>query len=476
MSTVAKFQLSDRKQVIESQLGNSSSREGNWLTSIWIVLKDSTALGLLTILAPLNLSLTLIALICSKVFRRKPRYRQPFASDAKTVLISGGKMTKALQLARFFRASGHRVVLCETKKYWLTGHRYSAAVDKFITTADPDSPEYADSLLRIVEEEAVDFYVPVCSPVASQHDSEAIETLSHRCRVIHPSPDTITTLDDKFQFARSGQALGLGTPKSFLITDPQQVLEFDFAKEDREYVLKSIPYDSVRRLDLTRLPCDSNKQTEAFVRSLPISESKPWVMQEFIPGKEFCTHSTVVGGELRVHCCCESSAFQVNYQHIHDEEIEAWVRRYAAGLNLTGQVSFDFIRAEDDGQLYAIECNPRTHSAITTFYESDKVAAAYLANSSNSTLTPSSSSRATYWLYHELWRLVTSVLNPTRFSQRLKIILRGKEAVFDWDDPLPFFLLHHFQIPMLLLKDLRLRRGFVRIDFNIGKLVQLGGD
>ncbi|MEC8474694.1 MAG: ATP-grasp enzyme, partial [Planctomycetota bacterium] len=97
-------------------------------------------------------------------------------------------------------------------------------------------------------------------------------------------------------------------------------------------------------------------------------------------------------------------------------------------------------------------------------------------NSSSSTLTPSNSSRATYWLYHELWRLVTSILNPTRFIQRLEIIFHGKEAVFDWDDPLPFFLLHHFQIPMLLLKDLRLRRGFVRIDFNIGKLVQLGGD
>lgn len=31
-------------------------------------------------------------------------------------------MTKALQLARSFHQTGHRVVLIETHKYWLVGH------------------------------------------------------------------------------------------------------------------------------------------------------------------------------------------------------------------------------------------------------------------------------------------------------------------------------------------------------------------
>jgi hypothetical protein len=37
-------------------------------------------------------------------------------------------------------------------------------------------------------------------------------------------------------------------------------------------------------------------------------------------------------------------------------------------------------------------------------------------------------------------------------------------------------MVHHWQIPLLLLDDLRKRKGWVRIDFNIGKLVQIGGD
>ena len=55
-------------------------------------------------------------------------------------------------------------------------------------------------------------------------------------------------------------------------------------------------------------------------------------------------------------------------------------------------------------------------------------------------------------------------------------ILRGKEAIFDWSDPLPFLLVHHLQIPWLLLGNLVRRKGFIRIDFNIGKLVEPAGD
>lgn len=94
-------------------------------------------------------------------------------------------------------------------------------------------------------------------------------------------------LDDKYAFAEKARSLGLSVPKSFKITDPEQILNFDFSQEKRKYILKSIPYDSVRRLDLTKLPCETPQATVDFVNSLPISPQKPWIMQEFIPGKNF---------------------------------------------------------------------------------------------------------------------------------------------------------------------------------------------
>ncbi len=431
------------------------------------MIKNVVTFALLLVMLPLNAALVFPALLVSLIFRGSRR------RGGKTVLVSGGKMTKALQLARSFSRAGHRVILVETHKYWLVGHRFSNAVDRFFTVPNPGDPDYANALLEIVQRERVDVYVPVCSPVASHFDSLAMTTLSPVCEVLHAPPDKIELLDDKFQFAKTAESFGLAAPKSFRITDPQQVIDFDFSAETRPYILKSIPYDSVRRLDLTKLPCASPAETAAFVRSLPIAAATPWVMQEFIRGKEFCTHGTMRDGKLRVHCCCESSAFQINYENVDEPEIEAWVRRFTEGISLTGQASLDFIKADDDGRIYAIECNPRTHSAITMYYNHPGLADAYLESDRMvAPAQPLPGSRPTYWIYHEAWRLLTA----GNQASRLRTILRGRDAIFDWRDPLPFLMVHHWQIPLLLLRDLRERRGWVKIDFNIGKLVQIGGD
>ncbi len=51
-------------------------------------------------------------------------------------------------------------------------------------------------------------------------------------------------------------------------------------------------------------------------------------------------------------------------------------------------------------------------------------------------------------------------------------IWRGKEAIFMVNDPLPFLMVHHWQIPLELLDSLRTLRSWIRIDFNIGELIE----
>ncbi|MGC1393340.1 MAG: ATP-grasp domain-containing protein [Coleofasciculaceae cyanobacterium] len=443
------------------------------MASIFAILQNIATLTLLLIAFPIN-SIIVISCLLGGFFHRQKR---TIAENPKTVMLTGGKMTKALQLARSFHAAGHRVILVETEKYWLTGHQFSKAVDRFYTVPEPkNDPEgYTQALLNIAKTENVDIYVPVCSPVSSYYDSLAKPLLSGCCEVFHFDAEVTKMLDDKFAFAEIARSLNLSVPKSFQITNPQQVIDFDFSNEKRPYILKSIPYDSVRRLDLTKLPCATPEETAAFVNSLPISEEKPWIMQEFIPGKEFCTHSTVRNGELRLHCCCESSAFQVNYENVEQPKIREWVSHFVKSLKLTGQASFDFIQAED-GTIYAIECNPRTHSAITMFYNHPGVAEAYLGEELLAApFEPLADSKPTYWLYHEVWRL-NEIRSFEQLQTWLNNIVRGKEAIFAVNDPLPFLAVHHWQIPLLLLDNLRKLRGWIRIDFNIGKLVELGGD
>ena len=442
-------------------------------TPILTLLKSLGTLTLLLIAFPINCIVVITSLLWSLLSR--PFHQPVLAENPKTVMLTGGKMTKALQLARSFHAAGHRVVLVETHKYWLTGHRFSNAVACFYTVPAPqkDPDGYTQALLDIAKTEGVDIYIPVCSPVSSYYDSLAKPALSGCCEVFHFDADVTAMLDDKFAFSETARSLGLSVPKSFRITHPDQVLNFDFS-DDRKYILKSIPYDSIRRLNLTKLPCDTPEETAAFVKSLPISEEKPWIMQEFISGQEYCTHSTIRDGELRLHCCCASSAFQVNYENVDRPDIMRWVTHFAKELK-TGQASFDFIAAED-GTVYAIECNPRTHSAITMFYNHPGVAEAYFGKEALAEpLQPLSNSQPTYWLYHEVWRL-NEIRSWSQLQTWVKNILHGTDAIFDINDPLPFLMVHHWQIPLLLLDNLRQLRGWIRIDFNIGKLVELGGD
>lgn len=425
-----------------------------------------TCATLLALLATLPIDLALVGLA---LLRRVPDPAGT-AGDGRTVLISGGKMTKALQLARAFHVAGHRVVLIESAKYRLTGHRFSRAVDAFHCVPEPTASGYAEALLDIVRRERVDVFVPVSSPAASLHDARARRLLDGVCEVVHADEDMVRMMDDKAVFSKAAGALGLRVPDWRRITDPQQVADFDFP-DGRSYILKRIAYNPVGRLDLTRLSAETPTENAEFARALPISDSDPWILQEYIEGQEYCTHGTVRRGRLQVYGCCESSASQLNYAMLDKPEILSWVEQFVGELGVTGQVSLDFIEAAD-GHAYAIECNPRTHSAITMFDNHRQVAAAYL-DDGHPMVTPRPGARPTYWIYQEFWRLLTQ---PGRRRRRLATMLRGKDAIFTWWDPLPYFMVHHVQIPVLLLGNLRRRRGWTKIDFNIGKLVEEGGD
>jgi predicted ATP-grasp superfamily ATP-dependent carboligase len=443
-----------------------------WLS----VLQNLGTLVLLTIALPFNLIFVLTALMGNAIVRF--RMQQPLPTAAKTILLTGGKMTKALQLARSFHAAGHRVVLVETEKYWLSGHRFSRAIDRFYTIPTPqkDPQKYTQALLAIVQQEQVDIFIPVSSPIASWYDSLAKPALSQHCEVFHFDGDVTKILDDKFAFSEQARAIGLLTPKTFIITDPQQIINFDFSNDDCQYILKSISYSSVHRLDMTKLPLNSQAETVNHVQNLPICPEQPWIMQEFITGQEYCTHSTVRNGTVQLYCCAKSSAFQVNYEHVDNPQILQWVTQFVKSLNLTGQISFDLIQRAD-GTIFAIECNPRTHSAITMFYNHPGVADAYLSQEPlpDAPLQPLPSSKPTYWLYHEIWRL-NEVRSFAQLQTWWKTVSQGKDALFALDDPLPFLTVPHWQIFLLLLDNLRKLKGWIRIDFNIGKLVEFGGD
>lgn len=462
-------------------------------------LKSTAVLLLLLVLAIPTLVWTVLASIRLRLTDpRKP------APSGRTVLLTGGKMTKCLQLARLFHAMGDRVIVAETRPYQYCGTRFSKAVDQYIIIPKIKGAgeDYRQALIRIAQQEQVDLFVPVASPKAAFFDALAKPDFPEHTEVFHFDADIVKELDDKHRFCQLAKRFGLSAPESHLITSREQLLDMTFA-DGKRYILKKIDYDPVYRLDLRTLP---HRGWEERVRALPISEQEPWVLQEFLEGKEVCTHTTTRDGEVKLYVCSDSSPFQVNYAMLHLPAVRAWVDSFVQQLGATGQISFDFIIQKDD-QVMPIECNPRTHSAITVFHDQPTAATAYYPAQSRSlsgqTRPPSEHTHTqtqthsrslsghtrpspehtqtqthpthTYWLYHELHRILRSD-SWERLNFLFRRVWTGKEAVFDWKDPWPFWFNNHVGIPYQIVQSLRAGTPWTHIDFNIGKLAIPGGD
>ena len=219
------------------------------------------------------------------------------------MLISGGKMTKALQLARSFHAAGHRVDARGVAKYRLTGHRFSGRSTAFHTVPEPDDPGYAAALLDIVRHEGVDVYVPVCSPAASWYDALAARRLLPYCEVVHVDAAHDrggSTTRPRSPRPRRRSASRCRTP--IAITDPAQVASTSTSPRRPRYILKSIPYDPVEPAGPHAAAAAPRPRRRR--RSPAPSRSRadnPWILQEFVAGQEYCTHSTVRDGRLQVY-------------------------------------------------------------------------------------------------------------------------------------------------------------------------------
>ena len=240
-------------------------------------------------------------------------------------------MTKALQLARSFHAAGHRVILVESAKYRLTGHRFSRAVDRFYAVP---KPAVARLRRRAARHRAGRGRRRLRAGLQPGGQLLRRPGQAGRCRryceVLHGDAGHGPPAGRQVRVrGHWPPRSGCRSPDTYRVycTRPGRRLRLR-RRPRRPYILKSIPYDPVHRLDLTHAAAAvAPTETAAFARSKPISPAQPVDHAgASSQGQEYCTHSTVRDGQVQVYCCCESSAFQVNYEMVDKPEIEAWVR------------------------------------------------------------------------------------------------------------------------------------------------------
>lgn len=460
-------------------------------------MQNAGLLVLSIIFLPLDTFILLISYVLKYWFHngveeRRQRALRKTGFKPYRVLVTGVGMTKGLCLARQFYEAGHEVIGADFEPQQgrhgtlVVCGRMSASLKRFVRLRRPDakngSAPYIQSLLDAIGEYKVDLWVS-CSGVASAvEDGIAKEVVEARtaCQAIQFDVKTTQTLHEKHSFIKYTESLGLTVPETREITSRADVEMFlRKAPAGRKYIMKTIGVDDAMRADMTLLPRETPEDTARHIARLRISRASPWILQQFVDGREYCTHSMVVDGKVRAFVACPSAELLMHYEALPSTSplsraMLEFTEKFAAsgGKGFTGHLSFDFMvenptaSSPADITLYPIECNPRAHTAVALFNGTTAMVDAYLSvldaashDSQSKVVVPVRKDRY-YWVGHDV---VTLLILPTLSAMALRLsiselinsykillthLVDWKDGTYETWDPLPWWWLYHGYWPM----------------------------
>jgi hypothetical protein len=368
-----------------------------------------------------------------------------------TVLFTGGRAPVTLELARLFRAAGHRVVVAESLALPLT--RASRAVHSHYRVPAPRSAPraFVAALLDIVRRECVDLVVPTCEEVF--HLAREAAALRPHTRVFVAPFAQLRRLHSKYEFIRSAARAGLPVPHT---------LRFCAAAELRAYV-SSTPSGLVLKPEYSRFA------TEVLIRpplsalaALEVSPERPWVAQAYVTGAPVCSYAVAHEGKLSAYAAygvayTAGLASTIRFEPNRDARILDWVTRFVAAEGFTGQIAFDFM-VTPEGTVLPLECNPRATSGVHLFAEQPELAQAFLAPTEQ-VLMPSQAAPSMLAIPMLLYGLPRA-LQHRRLAPFMRDFMGSRDVVFRARDPLPA-LLQGLSIVELVGLSLRHGRGLL---------------
>ena len=179
-------------------------------------------------------------------------------------------------------------------------------------------------------------------------------------------------------------------------------------------------------------------------------------------------------GEILIYSSNASSPVQIDYRDAsHKSEIFRWIESFVAQKRLSGSLCFDFLE-DESGEMFCIECNPRLHSNIVLLASRRRQAATAISRALEETehartelvVRPEPAQRRVHWTYNELARL----LEGDSLERVLTLLRAGRDAVWDEEDPLPWLLLNHLQLPSLLAAAVISGHQWNIVNFCLGQL------
>jgi predicted ATP-grasp superfamily ATP-dependent carboligase len=347
----------------------------------------------------------------------------------KNILLTGGRAPAALELARAFHRAGHTVFMAESLRGHLSQPSNAIKANFVVPAPRQEEDAFIGALSKIIVENKIDLLIPTCEEIF--HIARRREELP--CAVFTESIAMLDQLHNKWNFVVNAADLGLFVPETTLITSMDNLLHA--YASGRELVLKPV-YSRFASRTLIRPPLRESSST------LTLHSGAPWVAQGYIRGTEICTYSICHNGRVTAHTSYPSTftagqGAAIVFQHINHADIFSWVKTFVAKNHFTGQIAFDFIQTPN-GQIYALECNPRATSGVHLLASHPKFVEAFL-NAEMEYITSMDNSSymlSTAMLIYGL----PAAWKKHNMRQWLKTFFSSSDVILSYKDPLPFLL------------------------------------
>lgn len=289
---------------------------------------------------------------------------------------------------------------------------------------------------EIVLQYQIELIIPTCEEV--YYFSMLQEELLPQTEVFTSDLATLKLLHSKYHFIELLKKWELPFPKTFIAANIAELNQH--RQKLKQYVLKP---EYSRFAD--KVVIDDNGKLLQEKVSIEVNASKKWVVQSFIEGSHFCSYSIAKQGKLLAHTVYPISyrvqqGAALYFKHLDVQEIEEIVARIAVELNYTGHLAFDFIRSNEDGKYYAIECNPRLTSGIHLFDDAEAITDLFLQNELPSTSIPLYGNSNRKWMifFGMLLYAVPNIKSIREIKNLFFDLKTAKDVVFSWKDLKPF--------------------------------------
>lgn len=338
-----------------------------------------------------------------------------------TVLLTLGRLPKALELARALRSAGCRVLVAEPFERHLTGASRSVECSFRVPAPALDREAYLQALADIVRREKVDIVLPVSEEIL--HVAALHERLPKTVRIASMPVASLLYVYDKQAFIARCNEAGLAAPLTLPLAH-ESAVELSMAGPTVVKPRHSCSGRGVRFLE-----------RGAAIPTLDESA----VIQTFVAGNLLSTFGFARQGRLQSNVVYRAAVLQgtvaVCFERIDaTRAVEEWISRFVAHTDFDGFVSFDLMM-DQQGVIWGIECNPRTTSGIHFVRPADLA---------RSVLQPDDPQP---WRFkpERLWQQFYPCLTETqasmfsvRFKDNIRNLWKARDVTWKRDDPWPF--------------------------------------